>query len=728
MKKSLRQTAVSAILFLLVKSPAPRGRRFAPRGIRQISMLAWLFSSLLVGINNLSGLAVNAKELPKAAIMAEAADTMLPDGTPDTPLPDGTPDTPPPDRTPDAMLPDGTSNAMVSGEAPSFHACVEYSSQGYVAKGSFTDIPSDISSIRPLYSLDGETYQSCGVPWDLHWMDITNEEDMKGAQTRLHNQICLYSNQEPLKSYLDKKLDRFFLKLRLSLKDGTTYESQSSLIDRGSPQPIPEGLCPSATFAPSLAAYDRMPFCGYGKYQITVSADATAEEIASCLPDTLPVEIKLSKGLEHITQGVVDCPVAWKPLSLPMLTNGETVTIYDAAEEIVVPEGSLIDTPTGIYRLDEPLKLCDQYGLTDEVRLILNIISKDKEPTGVLMQENAGLEMAFHQKPTGATDIQAYVLSENGSTWTNLPGLSLLDAVNSQPSTPNSGYALILDCNQEPYRSYLEETAAGNTPAPFFIGLTIKGGVYDGRQLILAWPDTYEIPPVLPKLGGSGGNEANAGADNQHDSTPEGQRPNLPQEPENGSDTKEPSISPSNSDNARPAPSETDWPSKTNVSSDMFSHSKTDIRTETNLEHDGKPGRENQQQEQGRMMHNPILAIRNVVTVLPYGDTSDAKKPPKDTTMTDTKKDTPNVTNRINTLSTMEAAGERLAQTASSALPSSGQDRHTDAKNLSGILGITDFSTADTKHGTFPTLAVLAAAGIIIIAAAARRVMEIKKS
>lgn len=129
-------------------------------------------------------------------------------------------------------------------------------------------------------------------------------------------------------------------------------------------------------------------------------------------------------------------------LIAPRLDAGESVTIDDAAKEIIIPEGTLLNTPTGIFRLDEPMKLCDQYGLSDDVQLVLNTAPADGAPTGALTEEQSGLEMAFHLKPTGATAIQAYVWSENNPTWTSLPDISLLDAVNAQPSAASSGYAL----------------------------------------------------------------------------------------------------------------------------------------------------------------------------------------------------------------------------------------------------------------------------------------------
>lgn len=418
-----------------------------------------------------------------------------------------------------------TVKAEETDAAPMFKAMIEDSSEGYLVKGTFTEFTSDIILVQTLYSLDQKNYEVCGENWNLSWLG----DESEGALEKLQNQTCLYSNNEPLKSYLAGNLDCFYLKLRLTKEDGTVYESQTAVIDRGTPQPVPDELTPTATFAYNMLVREMRPFKYYGKYQLTVREDATAEEVAAFLPDTLPIEIKfLRENLSSSASGVVECPIAWKPFSLPKLTAGDSVTIYDAAEEIVVPGNTLVNTPKGIFQLGEPLHM-DQEILTDEVRLVLNVIAKDEEPTGVLTRENDGLEMAFQLKTTGATAIRAYALPADKTEWTELPALPLQTAINAQPSTANSGYTLVLDNDQEPYRSYLAAKAAGNEPTPFFIGFKIEGGVYDGQQLILAWPDTYDIPFNLPKIGGSGGNEGNAGADNKDDSTEEGQRPNLPQ-------------------------------------------------------------------------------------------------------------------------------------------------------------------------------------------------------
>lgn len=407
---------------------------------------------------------------------------------------------------------------------PMFSACIEYSPQGYVVRGTFTELSSDISFVQPLYSLDGENWHICGREWDLH------QSNMEGASAleKLQTQTCLYASQEPLCSYLAGELDCFYLKLCLTSKNASTYETQPALLKRSAPQPLPQDFNAIAKFDRSLFVSHMRPYCNYGRYQLTVSADVTAEDIAALLPDTLPIEIQLQKDNVHVAEGIVDCSVTWKPLILPQLVAGHSAVIPDAAEEIVIPRGTLLNTPMGIFELNEPLGI-NQFSLSDEIRLILNVVAKDDSPTGVLRCGQDGLEMAFDLKPTGATAIHEYIFAEGASEWVELPDPTLLEAVNSQPSAASSSYALVVGNDSELFQLYLEAEAAGEEPAPFYVGLEIEGGVYDGHQLVLAWPDTYNTLPSLPHVVGSGGNEDNAGANNKNDSTEGGQRPNLPQ-------------------------------------------------------------------------------------------------------------------------------------------------------------------------------------------------------
>lgn len=445
----------------------------------------------------------------------------------------------------------------IPDEAPAFSARIVYQSGDYTVVGTFTDFTPDITRVDTLYSLDGVNWQaSTGGDWNLGSLDLLGTAD-ESKLYGLQNQECLLGHYEPLRSYRTGDIDRFYVKLQITKKNGLSYETQSAVFDREDVQPIPDGVTPNACFSRDIMIIEWNPLRLYANYQLTISADATAEDVAALLPDTLPVQIDLTHGSHNsniYATGVVDCPVTWKPLSLPRLSAGESITISDAAEAIFVPAGTLLRTPLGIFQLNEPLSL-DTPPSTDEIRLVLNVSAQDGKPTGVLREGTDGLELALVQKPTGATSIQAYVMTEGESTWTELSGLSLPEEF-YQPSTENSGYALVLRNDQEPYRSYLEATAAGTAPAPFFVGLKIEGGIYDGRQLILAWPDIYEELPDLPEVGGSSGNEGNAGADNNDDGTEGGQRPDLPQIPDDDQEEQLPPQTPDDNTDRQPPSSD----------------------------------------------------------------------------------------------------------------------------------------------------------------------------
>ena len=417
-------------------------------------------------------------------------------------------------------------------QSPLFGAHIEFCPQGYVAMGTFTEFLPGTVLVRPMYSLDGECWQNCQTTWNLQWLG----SETAAEQTALQNQKCLFAAHEPLAGYLAGQLDRFYLKLQITLENGITYETQAAVIDRGGVQQVPDEYSLYADFVPAIRVRRWRPFKSQGQCQITVSANATSKDISALLPDTLPIGVQLLAGTDFIADAAVDCPVTWKPLSLSGLTPGESVIIEDAAEEIIVPAGTLLNTPVGIFLLKEPLQVEH-----DEVRLILNVAAENAEPTGTLHSYFAGLEIAFDLKPTGAAAIRAYTLSEGESAWTEVPEPLLPETVNAPSSTAGSLFTFLLTEDQEPYHSWLTAWNAGEEPVPFLVGLKIEGGVYDGQQLILAFPDTYEIPLQPPKLDGAGGNECNAGSDNKDDSTAEGQRPNLPQNPaDNDPDAQNP--------------------------------------------------------------------------------------------------------------------------------------------------------------------------------------------
>lgn len=439
-----------------------------------------------------------------------------------------------------------TAEYPVPEDPPEFHARIMYASGGHTVIGTFADFTPDITRICTLYSLDGEKWEkiSPSVEWNLYNLGTEDKDQLYSLQ----NQSCLFESYEPLKSYVAGEIDRFYMKLLITKQNGFSYDTQSAIIERSGLQPVPEGTILSAYFSDEMVVEKMDPKfprrkLRYGRYQLTVSSNATVDDISGFLPRTLPVRVYMEVNGQPYTYDVVDCPVSWKALSLPQLSAGESITVSDAAEKVTVPAGTRLETPLGIFQLDEQLNLDSEYGRCNEVELVLNVRPKDESLKGALKYELKELLIALSLKPTNATSVRAYVLSEGESGWTELTGLSLLEKMNAQLANDGSGYIPVLRSDQEPLRSYLEDEEAGKTPTPFFVGLKIEGGIYDGEELILAWPGDYGQLPDLPKVGGSGGNEGNAGAANKNDSTESGQRPNLPQTPDADREEQQPDVS-----------------------------------------------------------------------------------------------------------------------------------------------------------------------------------------
>lgn len=440
----------------------------------------------------------------------------------------------------------------VPDEPPEFHAYIERKPLGYIVKGTFTEFTPDITHIYPMYSLDGKNWQRVDdeYEWDLTLLEYLGTDNENGLHELQNQMLGLEDMREPLKSYVTGEIECIYVKMHIIRQNGRSYDSKSAVIEQ-TLLPIPDDTTYSARFYSTVVVREWNPNTRrnreYGRYQLTVSSDTKTEDISALLPDTLPIQVELQNPREIVpyASAVVDCPVTWKSLSLPPLSAGESITITDATEKIQIPAGTQIRTPLGIFQLDKPLSVdtdhsisCDYY---NEVELVVNVSTATSNPTGVL-REVGGLKISLHKKATGATSIKTYILIEGESEWTELTGLSLLKELSLQSSTANGGYALVLRSDQEPYRSYLEAQKAGKKSTPFFIGLEFEGGIYDGKQLILAWPDTYEVLPDLPNFNGISGNEDNAGANNNHDSTENGQRPNLPQTPDDEPKEQQPTL------------------------------------------------------------------------------------------------------------------------------------------------------------------------------------------
>lgn len=113
-------------------------------------------------------------------------------------------------------------------EVPMFEACLEYTPQGWIVKGIYKDFSPDTILVQPMCSTDGESYRECGQEWNLQWLGSENEAERKALQ----NQRCLYDSEEPLKSYLAKERNCFYIKLRIVREGGIIYETQAAIIER----------------------------------------------------------------------------------------------------------------------------------------------------------------------------------------------------------------------------------------------------------------------------------------------------------------------------------------------------------------------------------------------------------------------------------------------------------------------------------------------------------------
>ncbi len=418
---------------------------------------------------------------------------------------------------------------------PNFSAKIELGGQGYQVKGEFADFLPNTVRIRPMYSLDGENYQVIceQQPNDWH-LDRLGSED-EAELKLLQKQTCVEASTEPLKSYLAGAIDSFYVRLQITLENGICYDTKPCQIIRNTIQPLPEDATLSALFPGSMRVKNWRPLYTYGKYQITVREDASIESIYAMLPNTIPVEVQIglngNSGVPIIAN--VKTAVSWKAFTDINLKADETLTINDAANDLVIPAGTQLSTPQGIYALSHEL-IFDGIYSRDNICLVLNVIGKEDKAVVSLygtkaeeaVENQLPISLAFSNKPSGATAIKTYSYIEGDTGWTALGDLLTQRAIDANQAQQLYGYIDVLRPNASSYQRYLQ----GEVPG-LVIALVIEGGVYAGETVLLPWPYEYDLPIKVPELSGSGGNENNAGSgDNKEkdSSNNGGQRPDLP--------------------------------------------------------------------------------------------------------------------------------------------------------------------------------------------------------
>ena len=456
-------------------------------------------------------------------------------------------------------------------EPPAFTAVIEQMLDGYSLTGVFTDFTPDIKTVQPVYALDGEHYQSVAYQnGESFYLDLTKKIDSAYAGS-LTRQSCARALMEPLKSYMDGVLDEFHIKLRIDTWSGVTYYTEPARISRGNSMDQPADSKALASWASYMSAKDDRFSPNYGKVQVTAREGMTAAQLLTLLPDTLPIEIQLTKkgSVFPIDTGVFPYSVEWTlPSELVLSASDEPLVIKGAIVPPVISAGQEVAMVNGIYRLTAGAEFDERY-CTTEVRLFVNVLPQDQKANIALFQTNFGfvtnphpLALAFHQKPSGATAIRYFYYREGMEDWEEVGELLSQTPVDAKPGHPASENYLLFMPDETPYRDWVAGEISG-----FQVGVEIEGGVFDGEKHVLSWPEAYDIPPGMPDFNGSGGNENNVGGGGTgggDSSGNGGQRPGLPDEdeaptqpPTGGQDPElspEPSLRPDPEPLPKPAP------------------------------------------------------------------------------------------------------------------------------------------------------------------------------
>lgn len=442
---------------------------------------------------------------------------------------------------------------------PPFSAKFQLGWYSYEIIGHFADFMPNIARVFTTYSWDGINYQYINPDWpntlqySLAFLGSSNAQE----QGRLENQEVALSFYEPLSSFLAYKQNSFYIRLEITTDSNEVYYSQPAYFSRDKTQLLPENLTPRVALAFDVAVeearndngnspddddyYAELEKYTYGQIQLTVRENATWEEIKTYLPDTVPIRVTFwdKNKKEKYASGTLDCKVTWKTPPDFSLTPGEPLVIENMAEPLVVPAGTEVKTALGTYKLRKPLTFQSRYN-SDDIRLVLNPITAEENPDIALRinqdlidqegnyLDTTALSLAFWKKPSGAVSIKTYINAAGVRTEI----CDLLDrrSVDHNLSHMLYGYIDLLKEDEYPYREYVSGDLDHLT-----IEVHIKGGVFDGKQVTLPWPEEYDAPEVIPDPSGFEGQENNAGSyeeieeeDGDGDNSNGGLHPGIP--------------------------------------------------------------------------------------------------------------------------------------------------------------------------------------------------------
>ncbi|MEG1779260.1 MAG: hypothetical protein RR263_04100, partial [Oscillospiraceae bacterium] len=307
--------------------------------------------------------------------------------------------------------------------------------EGYSIKGTLKDISTDMVSIIPCYSFDGENY----IPEEYNKWEI---------YTDMQTQQCFWESDIPLKEFLDKKENSIYFKLKITYEDNTVVWTQANSIVRDlTIKPLPDDYLVQAWYDSPIRIikYSSPPeICG--QYNFTVSDTATTEDLMALLPEQIPIELQISQSSQSISSEVVEYTAKWQANDIVL--NDKTAEI--ATNEITLSDEITVYIGTNLYRIQDVDSILFN---ASELRATFNRISSDT-PSEVLLSTDGfnGVKATLPLKPTSATSIIPEYSLDGGTNWIALPEvLSSCPLETEQPKEP--GYTVrILDGNSAPMK------------------------------------------------------------------------------------------------------------------------------------------------------------------------------------------------------------------------------------------------------------------------------------
>ncbi|MEG2173940.1 MAG: hypothetical protein RR135_00455 [Oscillospiraceae bacterium] len=390
-----------------------------------------------------------------------------------------------------------------------FTAELRKSAIEYGVYGRLSETSDDIAEIVPCYSLDGNSYME----------EKYNKWIVDASDPDLNQQQCFWQTDIPLKKFLAKEIDKFYIKMKISYHNGQVRWTEPGCISRSLEiQPVPDDFLIEAWYDTPIRMIQFKPLKIWGAYHFTVSDTSTTKELAALLPQQIPVELQFTQNGQHLINKSVPYMAMW-PTDISL--DNEVVEVI--ATEITPPEEVNVSIGTDNYQMQNLEKIPFQ-GM--ELKAIFHRIPVGTPSSLKIRATEDGISATLPLKPTGATKIVPEYSTDGGEKWITLSNVLPNCPVESTLPKQECYTVPILESDAAPMKEYLNQTIAG-----FSVRLRIEGGALVGLTQTETWPAAYDYVPPRDDTNEDGGtgNNGNIGA-GTGGSTDAGQRPGLSQE------------------------------------------------------------------------------------------------------------------------------------------------------------------------------------------------------